>query len=290
MLGALTVAEHGSDSQRELLGGVCDGSALLAAALIEPGGSAPDAPHTVAVEAGGGWMLSGVKTQVPLAASAERILVAASVGEGHAGVFLVDPAGVGVVVQAQESVAMRPLARLTLSDAPGEPVGGFEGTLNGLLLRARVGLAALQTGNASAALRLTADYATQREQFGRPIATFQAVSQRLADAYTDVEAMRLSTLQAAWAIEARRPPAEVERSVAIAKYWAADGGHRVLSTAQHVHGGIGIDLDHGLHRHFRLGKYVEFTLGSAGDQLRALGGRHAERDWEPTLKRRKDHR
>ena len=92
------------------------------------------------------------------------------------------------------------------------------------------------------ALELTAEYARSREQFGRPIGGFQAVAQRLADAYIDVEAVRLTMWQAAWRLAAGRPgDTEVGAAIATAKFWAADAGHRVAHTAVHVHGGIGID-------------------------------------------------
>ena len=109
------------------------------------------------------------------------------------------------------------------------------------------------------ALELTAAYAREREQFGRPIGSFQAVAQRLADAYIDVEAVRLTMWEAAWRVAERLPaPAEI----ATAKFWAADAGHRVAHTAVHVHGGTGIDVDAPTHRYFIAAKRNEFTLGA----------------------------
>ena len=105
-------------------------------------------------------------------------------------------------------------------------------------------------------------------QFGRPIGSFQAVAQRLADAYVDVEAVRLTMWQAAWRLEAGLP---AQTEVATAKFWAADAGHRVAHTAVHVHGGVGIDTDHPLHRYFVAAKRAEFELGGATAQLRRIG-------------------
>jgi alkylation response protein AidB-like acyl-CoA dehydrogenase len=127
---------------------------------------------------------------------------------------------------------------------------------------------AVQLGVTERALELTAEHALGRVQFGRPIGGFQAVAQRLADAYVDVEAIRLTLWQAAWRLAAGRP---AEAEVATAKFWAADGGHRVAHTAVHVHGGVGIDLDHPLHRYFVAAKRNEFALGGATEQLRRLG-------------------
>ena len=94
-------------------------------------------------------------------------------------------------------------------------------------------------------------YTTQREQFGKPIATFQAVGQRAADAYIDAEAVRLTAWQAVWRL-AEGLPATSE--VAVAKYWADEGAQRVVHAAQHLHGGMGVDRDYPLHRYYLLGQ------------------------------------
>ncbi|MEU8657429.1 acyl-CoA dehydrogenase family protein [Actinoplanes philippinensis] len=122
-----------------------------------------------------------------------------------------------------------------------------------------LGTAAQQLGVVERALEMTAEYARTRVQFGRPIGAFQAVSQRLADAWIDVEALRLAVWQAA----GRPEPAEV----ATAGFWAAEAGHRVLHTAVHVHGGVGIDLDYPLHRYFLAAEHHEFLLGGATARL-----------------------
>jgi alkylation response protein AidB-like acyl-CoA dehydrogenase len=123
------------------------------------------------------------------------------------------------------------------------------------------------------ALAMTAEYTSSREQFGRPIASFQAVHQRAADAYIDVEAIRLTLWQAAWRL-ANGVAATGE--VAIAKFWAAEAAHRVVYAAQHLHGGIGVDVDYPLHRHYLWSKHIELTLGSGTRQLVRLGAALAE--------------
>jgi alkylation response protein AidB-like acyl-CoA dehydrogenase len=115
---------------------------------------------------------------------------------------------------------------------------------------------------------MTADYTKTREQFDRPIASFQAVAQRAADAYIDAEAVQLTARQAAWRLSEGLPAAE---EVAIAKFWAADGGQRVVHAAQHLHGGMGVDRDYPLHRYFLLAKQLELSLGGATAQLLRLG-------------------
>ena len=147
-----------------------------------------------------------------------------------------------------------------------------------LVARGTVGLCAMQAGVVGRALELTAEYARSREQFGRPIGSFQAVAQRLADAYIDVEAVWLTMWQAAWLLDTRpHDDAEAAAAVATAKFWAADAGHRVAHTAVHVHGGTGIDTSYVLHRYFTAAKRAEFTLGGATAQLLRLGGLLAAR-------------
>jgi acyl-CoA dehydrogenase len=142
-----------------------------------------------------------------------------------------------------------------------------------LVARGTVGLCATQAGVIARALELTAEYARNREQFGRPIGSFQAVAQRLADAYIDVEAAWLTMWQAAYLLATRpQDDAETAAAVATAKFWAADAGHRVAHTAVHVHGGTGIDASYVLHRYFTAAKRAEFTLGGATAQLLRLGG------------------
>jgi alkylation response protein AidB-like acyl-CoA dehydrogenase len=131
-----------------------------------------------------------------------------------------------------------------------------------------VGLCAVQLGVTERALELTAEYARNRKQFGRPIGSFQAVAQRLADGWIDVEAIRLTLWQAAWRLSAGRPD---EAAIATAKFWAADAGHRIAHTAVHVHGGVGIDTSYPLHHYFAAAKHNEFALGGATAQLRNIG-------------------
>jgi 3-oxocholest-4-en-26-oyl-CoA dehydrogenase beta subunit len=125
-----------------------------------------------------------------------------------------------------------------------------------------------EAGVCAAALELTAEYTKTRVQFEKPIATFQAVGQRAADAYVDTEAIRLTAWQAASRLSGGLPAAA---EVAVAKYWAAEGGQRVVHAAAHLHGGVGVDRDYPLHRFFLLTEQIELTLGGANESLRRLG-------------------
>ena len=134
--------------------------------------------------------------------------------------------------------------------------------------RGTAALCSLALGVCEEALRLTAEYTKSRKQFGQPIASFQAVGQRQADAFVDTEAIRLTSWQAAWRIGAGMPAAA---QVAIAKYWASAAGQRIVHTAAHLHGGTGVDRDYPLHRHFLYAKQLELSLGGATHQLLQLG-------------------
>jgi len=133
---------------------------------------------------------------------------------------------------------------------------------------ATVALCALQVGVADRQLEITAAYLSEREQFDRPLGSFQAVQQRIADAYIDVQAMRWTMWQAAWKLSEGLPATE---DVAIAKFWASDAGARVSAAAQHLHGGIGVDVEYPLYRYTLSSKQHELLLGSATRQLVTLG-------------------
>ena len=281
VLAALPLARFGTAAQQERdLPGVVTGETVLTGALVEALAE-PEQPATTATPDGDRWVLQGGKTCVPLAAAAARIVVAASTPTG-VGVFLVDPTGAGVRLEAQTATNGQPQAHLVLDgvrvaadDVLGGPAVGVEQgreVLDWILLHAKAGLAALTSGAAHAALRMTAEYAKGRQQFERPIATFQAVGHRLADAYADAEAVRLTMLQAAWRLVEGLPAAD---AVEVAKWWAAEGGHRVLRAAHHVHGGMGVSLEYPLHRYTKNMTVAEYALGGAQHQARRIGARLA---------------
>ena len=274
VLGAGALAQFGTpDQQKRWAAPAGRGELILTAALAEEDGGDPSAPAARAERLAGRWRLTGTKTAVPAGRRAGLFLVPAATAQGLA-VFLVTPDDGGVVVAPQRLVdgdvaGHLQLTRVELDDdrVLGSPAAGAD--INGwLVARGTVGLCALQAGVLARALGLTAEYAKTRVQFGRPIGSFQAVAQRLADAYIDVEAVRLTMWQAAWRLAAGLP---AQTEVATAKFWAADAGHRVAHTAVHVHGGVGIDTEHPLHRYFVAAKRAEFELGGATAQLRRIG-------------------
>jgi alkylation response protein AidB-like acyl-CoA dehydrogenase len=270
----LPVARFGSHAQQAaLLPPLASGASVLTASLVEPLGD-PLRPATVARPDADGWVLDGTKTNVPAALVADTVLVPATTPEGATGVFVVAADAPGLSCERQATTTGTPEGQLALAgvrlsgDAALGPVDEAGTVLRWTVEHATVAACAVMAGLAAEAVRMTGEYTSSREQFGRPIATFQAVGQRAADAYVDAHAIRLTMLQAAWRLTAGFP---ADREVAIAKYWASAGGQRVVHAAQHLHGGIGVDRDYPLHRYFLLAKQLELTLGGANRQLVNLG-------------------
>jgi len=272
MCGALPVAAFGTRAQQAaLLPGVIAGDVILTAALAEAGVNNPLAPQTRATTDGDGWTISGFKPSVPAAHVATRVLVPASTPEG-VGVFLVDPAGAGVTLERAVTTNREIHPHLTLDGAPGEPLGdgtvAGERVLGALVDRALLGLCALQLGVCESAMRQAAEYTSQRIQFGKPLSAFQGAQIRAADGYIDTEAIRVTMLQAAWKLDTGR---EASSDVLVAKWWASDAGQRVVHHVQHLHGGMGADIEYPVHRYFLWGKQIEDTLGGSSATLQRLG-------------------
>jgi acyl-CoA dehydrogenase len=275
VLGVLAIAEFGtSDQQETWLPRVAGGDAVLTAALSEPGVNDALRPNVMATRDGDSFRLEGRKLSVPAAHVADRVLVSASIGDGGLGVFLVDPAGAGVERTVATTTDRSKVAHLEFAGAPAEQLAGDGRRVTAWMLdRALVGLCATQVGVAEGALRMAADYTSERQQFGRPLSTFQGVALKAADAYVDTEAMRVTLWQAAWRLTAGLDAA---KEVLVAKWWAAEGGQRVVHITQHLHGGMGADVDYPVHRYFLWGKQIEDTLGGASAQLARLGQALAE--------------
>jgi len=277
VLGAGAVALFGTASQRSRWARPAGrGSVVLTAALEED--VAGRQSCTAARRPDGSWVLSGVKTAVPHAPEADVFLVPCASAEGVL-VFLVSPSDAGVTVEAQALTSFASAGRLVLDSVVVDDslvLGAGSDVAGWLVARATVGVCAMQVGVLERALELTAEHARTRVQFGRPIGAFQAVAQRLADAYIDVEAVRLTMWQAAWLLASGGSGPELDAAVATAKFWAADAGHRVAHTAVHVHGGLGIDMSYPVHRYFVAAKGNEFALGGATAQLRRIGAVLAE--------------
>jgi alkylation response protein AidB-like acyl-CoA dehydrogenase len=275
VLGALPLVRFGSEAQqRSWLPGVARGERILTAALGEPGASDPLAPATRAEPVREGYRLTGTKTQVPHAAQAAHILVPARLDDGSIGLFFVAPDRDGVTLATQRTPDGQPHAQLELAGVPVareerlDARGEGRDALRWLVERALAARCMMQLGVTERALEMTAAYSRERTQFDRPLGSFQAYHQRAADAYINVEAVRLSALEAVWRLSHDLPAGA---HVAVAKFWAAEGGQFAAYACQHLHGGIGIDVSYPLHRHFIWAIQIEHELGSARHHLDRLG-------------------
>jgi alkylation response protein AidB-like acyl-CoA dehydrogenase len=243
----------------ELLAGLAAGDVVLTTAFEG---------EVTASRQGEEWILDGETPFVPYGAEADVVAVPATFGEGPL-LALVRHRTPGVTVTELQTTNREPQATLTFDNVRVvEVVENAGELLRDLRQHTTAGLAMVASGVCSAALEMTARYTSEREQFGKKIASFQAVGQRAADAYIDTEMVRLTALQAGWRLSVSWP---AEEEVAVAKFWAGDGGMRALHACQHLHGGIGVDLDYPLHRYFVWGKQLEHELGTPTRQLLTLG-------------------
>jgi alkylation response protein AidB-like acyl-CoA dehydrogenase len=267
MLASGALARFGSEGLQQDWGvPAVKGEKILTVALDGEMGEGP-------VRAAGG-KLTGTRTLVGYGPVADAFLVPAETDSGTA-VFLVAADDPGVTVTALRTTGFNSAGHLALDGVAVDDsrrVGGDE-VAPWLETLATLGRSAFQLGVLERGLQMTAEYAREREQFDRPIGSFQAVSQRLADGYIDIKGLRLTLTQAAWKVSEDIP---AEMDVASAAFWAADAGHRVAHTIVHVHGGVGVDTDHPAHRYFLAAKETEFALGGATGQLRRIGRELAE--------------
>ncbi|MEC3977125.1 acyl-CoA dehydrogenase family protein [Amycolatopsis sp. H20-H5] len=272
-LGVLPLGALGSAAQRaELLSPVAAGEGLLTAALHEPSAPLTTTPSTTATAAHGDWRLSGTKVGVPCAAESLRVLVPASM-PGGAGVFLVDPHAPGVSLSRTRNSAGTPehtmvldAVRVAEADllndrSPGEAVA----TVHRFAL---AGAAALADGLIAGALALTTRHLGEREQFGRPLAAFQAVAQQIADVYVASRTVHLAAQSAVWRLSAGL---DADAELDIAAYWLAGQAPAALAICHHLHGGVGVDETYPLHRFYSAVKDLARHVGGATHRLDRLG-------------------
>lgn len=274
---AMTIQKYGSETQKQsLLPGAAKGELLLTAALLEDGVQTPDMTAQTAgiKQADGSYKVSGVKVCVPFAASAERMVLPVTTDEGVV-LLLLNPKAEGVSLSLTKVTTYEPQYLVELDEVQV----GSEDVLSEdpfaaswLGERTAAALCAMQVGLTDKAMRMTASYTAEREQFGVLIATFQAVGHRAANCFIDVGCLQLTTYQAVALLALE---SEATNEVTIAKIWAGDVGHRVSYASQHLHGGMGIDRDYALWRYCLWMRQNEMTLGNSAQQLSVLGDRIA---------------
>ncbi|MFC0596886.1 acyl-CoA dehydrogenase family protein [Streptomyces palmae] len=278
----LTVQTHGDPALREtLLPRIARGEAVLTvAASGRTGHEGAERAVRARRQADGGWILDGVQTAVPWAQSADGVLLPAQTEDGHTVLALVDRVRSGVALDDQVSTSGERLAELRLDGVRAEhqEVITADGAWEALRRLLTTGTCAIALGLACRVLELTGSYTSKREQFGHPLATFQAVAMQAADRFIDQRAMAATLWQAAWRLSATGQAATahsgalpVDADIAVAKIWAAEGVRRTVQTAQHLHGGFGAATDYPLHRYHAWAKQLELSLGCAAAHEEALG-------------------
>ncbi len=276
VLGGLPIGEFGSEEQQSRwLGALATGEAKFSAAIAELGMSDALATSVSAEREGDAWVLNGEKAVVPDGAVADFILVPVETEDGASSVFVVDTSAQGVSVSPVTiGMSGERAAQLSLSGVRvgadallGEAGQGAE-IVDWIEQRANVGHCALQVGVTEEAMKRTAAYVSERKQFGVALGSFQALAMRMADSYIDVEGIRSTYWLAMWRLSEGLP---AQAEVRAAKWWACDASHRVVCTAQHLHGGMGADVEYPIHRFYLLAKQISYSLGNAAQQLEKLG-------------------
>ena len=293
-VAAMAIDRFGTDEQRHReLPSAADGSSLLTVGIQEWHNDdylspAMRATSTGASSSDNNWRLDGTKIVVEFAEESQKILVTARADDG-VGLFLASLDDSGISKEQGISIRLQPVHELAFNDVSAELVGEISqpGSGSSVVWLTRVAtalLCATQVGVLEKALKMTAEYTSTREQFGRPIATFQAVTQSLADQFMHVNGAKLTAASALYLMsttegDAREGAADggdargedIDRSLHVAKWYASHCAHEVAHATQHVHGGMGVDRDYPLHRYTLWNKHIETSLGAGTQQLRKLG-------------------
>lgn len=251
--GALTIGAHGSEEQRaELLPGLAAGGTVVSPALRDVHGRSTTYD---------GGTVSGRKVGVTYAEEAARLLVTARAGDREV-VALVDPHGPGVTLLPGSASGTVAQHTVVLDGAPAELLG--EDAAPYLQDVARAGLAATAAGVLAGARDLTADYVKGRQQFGRSLAEFQAVSLQMADVYVASRTLDLAADNAVWRVAEGLPATD---DLAVAAYWVSRVAPYAFRTCHHLHGGMGVDVTYPLVGYTTWGTDLAHALDTSGAEV-----------------------
>ncbi|NKY33292.1 acyl-CoA/acyl-ACP dehydrogenase [Nocardia speluncae] len=265
-VAAMALAHFG-DEGTEILPSIRDGRARVAVAGVDP------LTRVTVGQRGDQWVLNGALPQVYLAGSCTHLLVIAD-DSGRDRALLLPVERCGIDIDPFEGISRNIQAAITFTDCVAEASECLGGPANAgeparwVRDRLLTGLAAIESGLCREAVRRTARYSSERQQFGRPLSTNQGVAMRAADAHIDTEAIRLTMLDAAWQLDQGENATE---AVLIAAWWAREGGVRVVHATQHLHGGMGADTDSHIHRFFLWARELDIVAGPAPALLHELG-------------------
>ena len=272
VMGALPIVEFGTaEQQSRLLPAIASGKYIVTGGFQEWGANNPLDTSLEAQCKDGQWTLNGAKPTIPAAHIADYVLVPAKTDAENTHLFLIEREATGLTVTTNITTNRELQSQIDCDAVPAEPLGEVgQGNLPILwtLERINVATSAIAVGCCAKATEMAAEYTSEREQFGRPLSHNQAVTQRAADCYIGTDAMRLVLWQAAWRLDAGYPASE---EVRIAKWWASEVGQKVVHDVQHLHGGMGADVDYPVHRYFLWVKQLENFLGGGSAQLAELG-------------------
>ena len=274
VLGGVALLDGGSAALKDaLLPKLASGELRVTLAQLEPSGRwDADGIQLAAKADGGGFVLSGTKLFVPDAHTADHMVVAGrapgSTGTDGISLFLVDAKAPGITTtQLKTMDQTRKLGEVVLKDVrvPADrvlgPVGQGWALLDRVIDRGKVGLCAEMCGGAQRVLEMSVDYAKVREQFGKPIGSFQAIQHKCANMLVEVESSKSVTYYAAWAVA--NGVAEAPLAAAMAKAYCSDAYRHVSGEGIQIHGGIGFTWEHDMHIYFKRAKSSEVTFGDA---------------------------
>ncbi|MDT5145545.1 MAG: 3-oxo-4-pregnene-20-carboxyl-CoA dehydrogenase alpha subunit [Mycobacterium sp.] len=269
-LGLVPLVDLASDEQQDrFLAGVAKGG-VLSAALNEPGTSLPDRPKVTL----SGDKLSGTKVGVPYAELADWLVVTTD-----GGVVVVSPKAAGVTLtktptsnHSDEYVVTFDGVAVADSDVLADGAGAARpATLDTVrrvnqLVLATTG--AFIAGLVAGALRLTADYVASREQFGKPLSTFQTVAAQLAEVYIASRTIALASTSVIWRLSEGR---DADEDIDVLGYWVTSQAPPVMQLCHHLHGGMGMDIAYPMDRYYSTIKDQTRLLGGPSHRLTLLG-------------------
>lgn len=264
-LGVLPVVALGSvEQQRALLPEVADGQ-ILTAAIREASRAMPIDPATTARRSGARFIVTGRKLGVQYAAQAHRVLVTTD-----AGVLIVDPRAEGVTLIRTPSSSGAPEFTMRLDEVPVAETDLLSSDVATVYRLATAGAAAVGHGVIAGALALTAGHLGTRHQFGKPLATFQAVAQEIADVYIVARTVELAAASVNWRLAAGL---DADDDLDVAGYWLAQELPAALQVCHHLHGGLGVDITYPMHRYYSRAKDLARFVGGAAYRLDLIGAR-----------------
>ena len=267
--GAISACDDEAAKHR-WLPGIADGSTVAALAYADLAGEPVTATATPR-----GWRLSGTKRHVVHGAQAGLLVVSATAADGRPALFAVEATSPAVQARRRETLDLtRPLADITLTGSPAEPLGAAgDGAriLRTALDWASVALGAEMVGVIEASLEMAVDYAKIRVQFGRPIGSFQAVKHKLANMYVDLELSRAVVRHAA--LSAAADPRSVAASAELVLAQVSDSCSRAVAELLQVMGGVGYTWEHDAQLYFKRGRSAGYLLGTAPRHREAIARR-----------------